>query len=102
MKIFFTIISFFQFLPYCFTQTDSIDSLYSKAMEFYEQKNYKQSALLFDKVLSSSSSEDPDILYNASCVYSLNGEIKVAIHYLNILANKYSDRTTQNQKSFTC
>ncbi len=89
MKIFFTIISLFQFLPFCFTQTDSIDSLYSKAMEFYEQKNYKQSALLFDKVLSSSSSEDPDILYNASCVYSLNGEIKVAINYLNILADKY-------------
>lgn len=89
MKLVFTIITVFQFLTYGFAQTNPTDSLYKKAMDFYDQKNYKQSALLFDKVILSKSSNDPDFLYNASCVYSLNSEPTKAITYLSILADKY-------------
>lgn len=89
MKLVFTIITVFQFLTYGFAQTNPTDSLYKKAMDSYDQKNYKQSALLFDKVILSKSSNDPDFLYNASCVYSLNSEPTKAITYLSILAEKY-------------
>ena len=88
-KAIFTIISVIQFLTYGFAQTNPTDSLYEKAMDFYDQKIFKQSALLFDKVLLSKSSSDPDVLYNASCVYSLNDESQKAITYLNILADNY-------------
>ncbi len=89
MKLVFTIIIVFQFLTYGFVQTNPTDSLYKKAMDFYDQKIYNQSALLLDKVLLTKSSSNPDILYNASCVYSLNNEAKKAMTYLNILADKY-------------
>ena len=89
MKTIFTITTIFQFLTFSFAQTNSTDSLYKKAMDFYEQKNHTQSALMFDKVLLSKSSTDPDILYNASCVYSLNNEPTKAITYLSILADQY-------------
>lgn len=58
----------------CLSQTTSSDTLYEMAIKNYDNKDYIQSATLFDKFFSAQKTADFTILYNASCVYALNNE----------------------------
>jgi hypothetical protein len=89
MKKLIVAILFFQLLTCCFAQKSLTDSLYQKAMESYNAQKYPQSASLFDNVFSGDRIADPDIFYNASCVYSLTNETQKAFLYLTELADVY-------------
>jgi len=80
---------FIQIWTSCLAQASLIDSLYPKAMQLYNAKNYKQSAILFDNIFFIQKISDPVILYNASCVFSLNGEVDKSLNVLLELAEKY-------------
>lgn len=71
-----------------FSQNDSpnINEIYQKAMDFYKQKDYKNSALEFDKIYPAHSSKiNNNYLYDGVCIYALNNEKPKAFEILNNL-----------------
>lgn len=58
-------------------------------MELYNAKDHKQSALSLDNYFANKNVDDPDILYNASCIYALTQETQKALSLLTKLIDKY-------------
>lgn len=88
-QIIISIFTFIQLLTSSSAQSYNIDSLNQKAMDYYNEKDFTKSGLVFDLLFSSQNIKDPDILYNASCVYALNNEPKKSLQHLTELAETY-------------
>lgn len=64
-------------------------SVYSKAMNAYEAKNYEQASKYITKIIEDRGYEISNgALYNAACIYSLNSQYKKAFEILSYLVEK--------------
>lgn len=89
MKYWILIFFILQFKTLTYAQGSASDSLYQKAMSLYDEKEYHLSAQIFDMISIDQKITDLDMLYNASCVYSLNSEHEKAMLLLKKLAGDY-------------
>lgn len=63
-----------------------INAIYQKAMSLYNQKDYKNAALEFDKIYPQHSAKftSSNSFYNGACIYALNNEKQKALELLKI------------------
>lgn len=67
--------------------TLNINEIYRKAINLYEQKDYKNAAAEFDKLYPEHSAKftNSNTFYNGACIYSLNNEKQKAFELLKTL-----------------
>lgn len=101
MNLFFRITILLTIMASLTVQAQNTDSLYREAMSFYNAGDYQKSSAAFTKIFNAKSyNVSTTILYDAACVFSLNGQYARAFDIFFYLAKEklYSniDRITQD------
>ena len=81
-------------------QETDINTVYQSAMEAYDSGNYKSASDKFKIITNEYDLESISStkLYNGACIFSLNQDTKLALRFLNYLAN---NRFYSNYKHIT-